>query len=203
MKGIERRASNYGGAVAGTGKGVVKSAGAVRSGGGSGGSTGAGAMKGKTLQKPTSSVPVGGQKKKAGVVAVKSSGGRTNTGNAAKTAKTTAKTMAKTTAKTTAKNPSASLPKPYPNNKPFGTRIEPRQKPASSSASSTSTATKPKPFTPPTAPAPVPGLDKTKPYPGTTTLPGQGGKTPVRRQYKPLPKLGPQVGEGEKMVHIG
>lgn len=64
------------------------------------------------------------------------------------------------------------------------------------------TAVKPgmsKPFTPP---APKED-DKPKPYPGTNTLPGQGGTKPVQRRYTPAPRLGPQVKEGQKMMHIG
>lgn len=41
-----------------------------------------------------------------------------------------------------------------------------------------------------------------KPYPGTNTLPGQAGKTPVKK-YTPAPRLGSQVQQGQKMTHIG
>ncbi|KAF2625053.1 hypothetical protein BU25DRAFT_346728 [Macroventuria anomochaeta] len=55
-----------------------------------------------------------------------------------------------------------------------------------------------KPFTPPQE-----NKSEPKPYPGTNTLPGQGGKTPVKRTYKPAPTLGSQVAPGQKMTHIG
>lgn len=88
------------------------------------------------------------------------------------------------------------LPKPY--------------NPASSGSSYSSpyptakkTAVKPgqsKPF----SPNPQQGKPEPKPYPGTNTLPGQGGKkTPVKRTYKPAPTLGSQVQPGQKMTHIG
>ena len=57
-----------------------------------------------------------------------------------------------------------------------------------------------KPFTPLKQSKPV---DTTKPYPGTSTLPGQATKTPVKRTYKPAPTLGSQVQPGQKMTHIG
>lgn len=70
---------------------------------------------------------------------------------------------------------STSLPRPYPSEKK--TVVRPGQ---------------PKPFTPPVE-------QKKKAYPG------QGSRTPVQNQkpkYKPLPRLGPQVGKGETMSHL-
>ena len=60
-------------------------------------------------------------------------------------------------------------------------------------------AGQPKPFTPPVESK---KLDPKKPYPGTNTLPGTS-RTPVQQQkYKPLPRLGPQIGQGQTMKHI-
>jgi hypothetical protein len=60
-------------------------------------------------------------------------------------------------------------------------------------------AWKPKPFTPPVEQKKP---DPKKPYPGTNTLPGQS-RTPVQQhKYKPLPRLGPQIGQGQTMQHI-
>ncbi|EDU44739.1 Caprin-1-C domain containing protein [Pyrenophora tritici-repentis] len=57
----------------------------------------------------------------------------------------------------------------------------------------------PKPFKPPVESK---KLDPKKPYPGTNTLPGTS-KTPVQQhRLKPLPRLGPQVGQGQTMQHI-
>jgi len=61
----------------------------------------------------------------------------------------------------------------------------------------------PKPFNPTnTLAGAKTGVDEKKPYPGTSTLPGQGTKTPVRAQkYKPMERLKPQVEKG-KMQHF-
>ncbi|KAH8727850.1 hypothetical protein GQ44DRAFT_610346 [Phaeosphaeriaceae sp. PMI808] len=81
-------------------------------------------------------------------------------------------------------NRSNSLPKPY-GEIPF-------------SSSNKKTAVKPgqpKPFTPP--------VEQKKAYPGTNTPIGRGNKVPVQNQrLKPLPRLGPQIGGGEKMTHL-
>ncbi|RMZ72022.1 hypothetical protein GMOD_00007010 [Pyrenophora seminiperda CCB06] len=74
------------------------------------------------------------------------------------------------------------IPKPYPSDKK--TPVKPGQ---------------PKPFKPPVESK---KLDPKKPYPGTNTLPGTS-KTPVQQhRLKPLPRLGPQVGQGQTMQHI-
>ncbi|KAH7390627.1 hypothetical protein BKA66DRAFT_568567 [Pyrenochaeta sp. MPI-SDFR-AT-0127] len=93
---------------------------------------------------------------------------------------------------------SKTLPKPYPNSnnlpKPYGGNSFP--------SSGSKTAVKPgqpKPFVPPVSKK----VDEKKPYPGTNTLPGQSSKTPVKPvKAKPPPRLGPQIGEGQKMQHI-
>ncbi|XP_014555896.1 hypothetical protein COCVIDRAFT_101275 [Bipolaris victoriae FI3] len=79
--------------------------------------------------------------------------------------------------------PNNSIPKPaYPTEKKKA--VKPGQ---------------PKPFTPPVEQKKP---DPKKPYPGTNTLPGQS-RTPVQQhKYKPLPRLGPQVGLGQTMQHI-
>jgi hypothetical protein len=94
--------------------------------------------------------------------------------------------------------PNKTLPKPYPNANGL---------PLSNNAPAYPSAKKapvkygmPKPFTPPVE---TKKPDAKKPYPGTNTLPGQAPKVPVQNQrLKPLPRLGPQVGQGEKMNFI-
>lgn len=89
--------------------------------------------------------------------------------------------------------PNKSLPRPFPDingvPKPgFPTEKKTAVKPG-----------QPKPFTPPVESK---KLDPKKPYPGTNTLPGTS-RTPVQQQkYKPLPRLGPQIGQGQTMKHI-
>jgi len=85
------------------------------------------------------------------------------------------------------------LPKPYSGNA-FGgesnklkTAVKPGQ---------------PKPFTLPGDQKKV-GATEKKPYPGTNTLPGQGSRVPVQKQrLKALPRMGPQVGQGQTMTHL-
>jgi hypothetical protein len=94
--------------------------------------------------------------------------------------------------------PNKTLPKPFPNTNGL---------PLSNNAPAYPSAKKapvkhgmPKPFTPPVE---TKKPDAKKPYPGTNTLPGQAPKVPVQNQrLKPLPRLGPQVGQGEKMNFI-
>jgi hypothetical protein len=86
---------------------------------------------------------------------------------------------------------SNSLPKPYGSN-PFPSEKKSAVKPG-----------QPKPFTPPVEQKKPAGGNKA--YPGTNTVPGQGGRVPVQNQkqrLKPLPRLGPQIGEGQKMTHL-
>jgi len=86
-----------------------------------------------------------------------------------------------------------SLPKPFPE-----TNGMPKPAYASDKKASVKPG-QPKPFTPPVE---TKKLDPKKPYPGTNTLPGTS-KTPVQQhKYKPLPRLGPQVGQGQTMQHI-
>jgi hypothetical protein len=88
---------------------------------------------------------------------------------------------------------SNSLPKPYNSTTPF----------PSSEKKSIVKPGQPKPFTPPVAQK-KPDAGK-KAYPGTNTIPGQGSRVPVQNQkqrLKPLPRMGAQVGEGQKMVHL-
>ncbi|KAH7081750.1 hypothetical protein BKA63DRAFT_217898 [Paraphoma chrysanthemicola] len=97
-------------------------------------------------------------------------------------------------------------PKPYPT---FATRSNSLPKPYSSSPYSSEKKTivrpgQPKPFTPPTEQKKATN-DGKKPYPGTNQIPGQGSRVPVQNQkqkLKPLPRLGPQVGQGQTMTHI-
>jgi hypothetical protein len=94
--------------------------------------------------------------------------------------------------KPTSNTRSNSLPRPY------GTTAFP-----SSEKKSIVKPGQPKPFTPPVEQK-KPDAGK-KAYPGTSTIPGQGNKVPVQNQkprYKPLPRLGPQIGEGQKMTHL-
>jgi hypothetical protein len=61
----------------------------------------------------------------------------------------------------------------------------------------------PKPFTPPVEQKKQAANTAKKAYPGTNTIPGQGSKVPVQNQRaKPLPRLGPQIGQGQKMTHL-
>ncbi|KAF1942499.1 hypothetical protein EJ02DRAFT_511635 [Clathrospora elynae] len=90
------------------------------------------------------------------------------------------------------------LPKPYPNANGLprsnSTNVYPSDKKAPVKAGV------PRPFVPPVEQKKP---DAKKPYPGTNTLPGQASKTPVTQQkYKPLPRLGPQTGQGQGMQHI-
>ncbi|KAF2853797.1 hypothetical protein T440DRAFT_417818 [Plenodomus tracheiphilus IPT5] len=111
-------------------------------------------------------------------------------------------------------SPTKNLPKPYPGVN--STLPKPNAFPSSSSysgAAGPKTAVKsggtPKPFVPPVEQKKInDSKTKPKPYPGTNTLPGQASKTPVTtataaaQKLKPLPRLGPQVGAGQKMQHI-
>jgi hypothetical protein len=94
--------------------------------------------------------------------------------------------------------PNKTLPKPYPNANGL-----PLSNNAPAYPSAKNAPVKygmPKPFTPPVE---TKKPDAKKPYPGTSTLPGQAPKVPVQNQrLKPLPRLGPQVGQGEKMNFI-
>jgi len=86
-----------------------------------------------------------------------------------------------------------SLPKPYPETNGLPKPAYPTDKKTAVRSG------QPKPFTPPVEQKKP---DPKKAYPGTNTLPGQS-RTPVQQQkYKPLPKLGPQVGQGQTMQHI-
>jgi hypothetical protein len=86
-----------------------------------------------------------------------------------------------------------SLPKPYPETNGLPKTAYPTDKKTAVRSG------QPKPFTPPVEQKKP---DPKKAYPGTNTLPGQS-RTPVQQQkYKPLPKLGPQVGQGQTMQHI-
>lgn len=86
---------------------------------------------------------------------------------------------------------SNSLPKPYASTNAF----------PSSEKKSIVKPGQPKPFTAP--------IEQKKPekkaYPGTNTPVGQGSKVLVQNQkktYKPLPRMGAQVGKGQTMTHI-
>lgn len=98
--------------------------------------------------------------------------------------------------------PNKTLPKPYPG---ANSLPKPNGYPQSSSGG-VKTAVKPgapKPFVPPVEQQKRAADSKPKPYPGTNTLPGHASTTPVTAQkLKPLPRLGPQVGAGQKMQHI-
>lgn len=89
--------------------------------------------------------------------------------------------------------PTKNLPKPFSDTNGVPKPVYPTEK---------KTAVKPgqpKPFTPPVENKKP---DPKKPYPGTNTLPGTS-RTPVQQQkYKPLPRLGPQIGQGQTMKHI-
>lgn len=139
----------------------------------------------------------GAQKGAGGVVGGAFKGPSGVTGSAQKTVGSTAKSASK------------ALPKPFPNNVPYSSTVSnskstsalPKPYPnPSSSATEKKTAIKPgqvKPFT---------GGDKKNegktPYPGTSTLPGQGGKTPVKaKKYKPAERLAPPTEKG-KVHHI-
>lgn len=97
-------------------------------------------------------------------------------------------------------------PKPYPTSntrsnslpKPYGGNSFP-----SSDKKSVVKPGQPKPFTPPVEQK-KPGADAgKKAYPGTNTIPGQGKRVPVQNQkMKALPRLGPQIGQGQKMTHL-
>jgi hypothetical protein len=96
--------------------------------------------------------------------------------------------------------PVNALPKPYPTG---NTRSNSLPKPyPSSDKKSVVRPGQPKPFTPPVEQKKP---DTKKAYPGTNTIPGQGSRVPVQNQkpkYKPLPRLGPQVGQGQTMTHL-
>jgi hypothetical protein len=94
--------------------------------------------------------------------------------------------------------PNKTFPKPYPNANGLP---KPNNAPAypGSDRKAPVKPGMPKPFTPPIE---TKKLDTKKPYPGTSTLPGQS-KVPVQNQrLKPLPRLAPQVGQGQSMTHI-
>lgn len=175
---------------------------------------------GRSLAGPTSGVPlgakktVGGARKAIGGVAggaVKTAGG--SIGGATRGISNVVGASSKPVGSATKSLRST----PNPARLAAGSTMQGSTKPSSSSASTPAyptakkTAVKPnssKPFVSPDArpdarkPTSAP-LDTKKPYPGTSTLPGQGGKTPVKRSYKPAPTLGSQVKPGQKMVHIG
>jgi hypothetical protein len=93
------------------------------------------------------------------------------------------------TASTTKSTASKSLPKPYSANN------------ASSYPTEKKTAVKPgqiKPFNPPAATAPKEEKKPISPYPGTNTLPGQGGRAPVKaKPYKPMQRMAAPVERGK------
>jgi hypothetical protein len=63
----------------------------------------------------------------------------------------------------------------------------------------------PKPFTPPVEQKKPAANTAKKAYPGTNTIPGQGSRVPVQNQKpkaKPMPRLGPQIGQGQTMTHL-
>jgi hypothetical protein len=82
-------------------------------------------------------------------------------------------------------------------------------KPYSSTAGSSYPAEKktavkpgaPKPFTPPAPSSNNNSKKDVSPYPGTNTKPGEGGRKPVRRRFKPMERAAPQTEHG-KMQHI-
>ncbi|KAH7091053.1 hypothetical protein FB567DRAFT_464036 [Paraphoma chrysanthemicola] len=108
--------------------------------------------------------------------------------------------------KPAASKAAANAPKPYPAS---AMRSNSLPRPYSSSPYPSEKKTvvrpgQPKPFTPPSEQKKATN-DGKKPYPGTNQIPGQGSRVPVQNQkqkLKPLPRLGPQVGQGQTMTHI-
>lgn len=168
------------------------------------------------IKKPTSSIPLGANKYPGGNQVNGARKAITNgTGAAKNTAGGATKSLsgvaggivgggskALLTATSTAKGPiskasaptrSNSLPKPYGTNNPF----------PSSDKKTAVRPGAPKPFTPlaeqkkaGSTTGGFGGGDK-KPYPGA------GSKVPVQQQkMKALPRLGPQVGQGQTMTHL-
>jgi len=201
--GIERRAMAYGSSISGqTSQPLPK---ALPS------TTRKPAIK-RSNSLPASSKPVTGASSRTPLGANKDPGKNQVSGatGAAKKPATGAVNRAKSTAEGTQRSippfkgptstgaASKTLPKPYPNtnnlSKPYGANTFP-----SSEKKTAVRPSQPKPFVAPAEKK----VDEKKPYPGTNTLPGQGSRTPVRQgQMKPLPRLGPQVKEGQKMQHI-
>lgn len=146
----------------------------------------------KSIGGVTGGVVGGAQKSLGGVTngASKGLGGITN--GASKTLGDVTSNATKTLGGLPSKAPSTAT-KPNPNPSPAfpsaekKTPVRPGQ---------------PKPFKAPETKKDEQKTAGATPYPGTNTLPGQGGKTPVKRRYTPLPRLGPQVKEGQKMTHI-
>lgn len=90
----------------------------------------------------------------------------------------------------TTSNANKSLPKQFPSNN--STAPKPFSGPGSEKKTPV-TAGRPKPFVPPVEKK----AEQKKSYPG------QGSRVPVQQQkVKGLPRLGPQVAEGQKMTHI-
>lgn len=168
------------------------------------------------VKKPTSSVPLGANKypggnqvngaRKAitnGTGAARSTAGGTTKslggvpggiiGGGSKALSSTTSTAKGPISKASAPTRSNSLPKPYGTNNAF----------PSSDKKTAVRPGAPKPFTPPVEQKKAAstaggygGGDK-KPYPGA------GSKVPVQQQKtKALPRLGPQVGQGQTMTHL-
>jgi hypothetical protein len=90
-------------------------------------------------------------------------------------------------------SPNKALPKAFPDTNSMPKPAYPTSKKAAVKPG------QPKPFTPPVEQKKP---DPKKPYPGTNTLPGTS-RTPVQQhKLKPLPKMGPQVTQGQTMKHI-
>ncbi|KAF2240608.1 hypothetical protein BU26DRAFT_611479 [Trematosphaeria pertusa] len=206
--GLERRASNYSTAISGqtyqpSAKALPSTArkpSAVKRSNSSPAST-------KAVG-PSSRTPLGANKYPGGK----------QVGSAAKKQITSGATGAKSAvgggAKSAAATAKSSLPKAYPNNVPYGTKITPTSSSSSSykplyggggnsgpSAPEKKTAVKPgqpKPFNA----GGQKDEKKQTTYPGTNTLPGQGGKAPVTaKKYKPMERMAPPAERG-KMQHI-
>ncbi|KAH9861771.1 hypothetical protein J1614_011524 [Plenodomus biglobosus] len=128
----------------------------------------------------------------------------TATGSRQKALPRATTTSSSFTTKKTPPTPTYTPTKPPPPNNP-NTTIFPRAPPPTTPK----TAVKPfapKPFVAPVAHSKTADA-KPRPYPGTNTLPGQASKTPVsapqkKKMMKPVPRLGPQVQAGQKMMHI-
>lgn len=90
-----------------------------------------------------------------------------------------------------APTPTKALPKPSPSSPPGTAKTA--FKPGA-----------PKPFVPPVEHKKATDSRPQPSYPGPNTLPAHAGTTPVvaARKVKPPPRLGPQVGAGQKMQHI-
>lgn len=96
--------------------------------------------------------------------------------------------------------PYKTLPKPYPNANSLPKANSTNAFPSSGSKTAVKPGA-PKAFVPPVEQKKAGGGAKA--YPGTNTIPGQGSKTPVTQQkFKPLPRMAPQIGAGQKMNHI-